>query len=372
MRQTAYWFSIVLLLALGALSLLPLVEWNSWWIRLFDFARLHYLAVLVIAMTVLLLVWSGRPLAWTAMLVGLAAIGFNVWKLAPYLPPRGELATGVAECPEGSRLRVLVANVHRGLEDADELFRVVRETEPDLFLAVETDEWWDERLAELGPRFAAEVQQVAGARSYFGMHLFSQFPLEDTEVLFPLDNRVPAIRADVALPDGATVSFHGLHPRPPTPFQDSIMRDAQLMLTALDARGSETPVVVAGDFNAVPWERTFRRTMRIGGLLDPRVGRGYMATYDARMPLYYWPLDHVLFTEEFGVTDFEIPPGFGSDHWPVVADLCHRPELAEQQSAPALQDGDLEEARTTLETAGVIEQAGTRSGNAEPPADDDS
>ena len=135
------------------------------------------------------------------------------------------------------------------------------------------------------------------------------------------------------------------------------MRDAQLVLAALRASEAETPTVVAGDFNAVPWERTFRRTMRIGGLLDPRVGRGYMATYDALMPLYYWPLDHVLFTDEFGVSDFEIPPEFGSDHWAVSADLCHRPELANLQSAPALQDGDLEEAQTTLERAGVAEQA---------------
>ncbi len=137
MRQAGYWFSVVLLLAVGALSLLPLVEWNSWWIRLFDFARLHYLVVLVLAMAVMLVAWSRRPLSWVAMLVGLAAIGFNAYKLAPYLPLRDELATQVAECPEGSRLRVLVANVHRGFEDADELFRIVRETEPDLFLAVE-------------------------------------------------------------------------------------------------------------------------------------------------------------------------------------------------------------------------------------------
>lgn len=357
MRHTAYWFSVVLLLVVGALSLVPLIEWNSWWIRLFDFARLHYLIVLVLAMATLLFAWSRRPLSWAAMLVGLVAIGFNVYKLAPYVSLRDELATQVAECPDGSRLRVLVANVHRGHEDAEELFRIVREMDPDLFLAVETDQWWDERLEELRPLFAANIQQVAGARSYFGMHLFSQFPLNESEVLFPLDNRVPAIRAEVDLPDGATVSFYGLHPRPPTPFQDSTMRDAQLMLAALDAREAETPMVVGGDFNAVPWERTYRRMMRIGGLLDPRVGRGYMATYDARMPIYYWPLDHVLFTNEFGVTDFEIPPGFGSDHWPVSADLCHRPELANLQSAPVLQDGDLEEAQTTLETAGVAEQA---------------
>ncbi|WP_376742211.1 hypothetical protein [Pseudorhizobium tarimense] len=37
---------------------------------------------------------------------------------------------------------------------------------------------------------------------------------------------------------------------------------------------------MAGDFNAVPWERVTRRAMRIGDLLDPRIGRGALSTYD--------------------------------------------------------------------------------------------
>jgi hypothetical protein len=41
------------------------------------------------------------------------------------------------------------------------------------------------------------------------------------------------------------------------------MRDVQLMLAALDDMEAETPTIVAGDLNAVRWERTFRRAMRI-------------------------------------------------------------------------------------------------------------
>ena len=45
--------------------------------------------------------------------------------------------------------------------------------------------------------------------------------------------------------------------------------------------GSEEASIVAGDFNAVPWERISWHAMRIGGLLDPRVGRGLYPTYNA-------------------------------------------------------------------------------------------
>ena len=63
------------------------------------------------------------------------------------------------------------------------------------------------------------------------------------------------------------------------------MRDAQLLAAALEACEVEGPALAAGDFKAVPWEGTFRRMLRIGGLIDPRVGGGYSASYDARTPV---------------------------------------------------------------------------------------
>ena len=342
-----YWVVTGLLIALGLLSLLPLIEWNSWWIRILDFSRLHFLIALVLVLGGYAFVWSRRPASWLALLIALGGVAYNAYKLVPYQGLHAEMALPAAGCAD-TRLSVMVANVHYKLQDADELFRRVRAADPDLFLAVETDEWWDERLGELSPDFVEQVQQVAGTRAAFGMHLFSQHPIESSEILFPLDNRVPAIRATVRLPDGTRAAFHGLHPRPPQPFQDSTMRDAQLLIAALEARERSGAIIVAGDFNAVPWERTFRRMMRIGGLLDPRVGRGYLATYDANFPILYWPLDHVLFSAEMGLLEIERLPAFGSDHWPVLVSLCHQPELAGLQSAPPLAEGDLQEAERSI------------------------
>lgn len=348
----AYWALSLLVVALGLISLLPLIESNAWWVRLVDFARLHLLIALVIGLAALLFVArSRRTASWPVLLIGLCGLAYDGYKLVPYLGWREPMAIPVAECPDGSRLRVLTANVHNSLEKADELFRIVDQADPDLFLVVETDEWWDDRLSTLAPRFTAQVQQVTGTRAAFGMHLFSKYPIESSEITFPLDNRVPAVRAQVRLPDGSTATFHGLHPRPPTFFQSSEMRDAQLLIAGLDAAEAAGPVVLAGDLNAVPWERTFRRMMRLGGLLDPRVGRGYFATYDARTPVLYWPIDHVLFSDELGLLGFQRLEAFDSDHWPVLADLCHRPELSERQSPPAVEDGDAEEAETSIRTA---------------------
>ena len=91
--------------------------------------------------------------------------------------------------------------------------------------------------------------------------------------------------------------------------------------------------------------------MRIGELIDPREGRGLYPTYDANSLLISWPLDQVLFQEQFALLSFERLPAFGSDHYPILAELCHMPEAADLQSPPSLADGDLEEAETSLEAA---------------------
>ena len=56
-----YWAMAGLLIALGLLSLLPLIEWNSWWLRILDFSRLHFLIALVLVLAVFFFVWSRRP-----------------------------------------------------------------------------------------------------------------------------------------------------------------------------------------------------------------------------------------------------------------------------------------------------------------------
>jgi endonuclease/exonuclease/phosphatase (EEP) superfamily protein YafD len=334
---------------LAVASVLPFAETNVWWIRALDFPRLQYaLGLIVVGVLYLILGGPRRIGGWLVVVAMTVAAVYNVYKLFPYMSPMPPMAAGVEACPIGSRLRLLIANVQMGSREAEALIEIVARNQPDLFLAMETDAWWDRQLAVLAPLYPYRVQHVD--ENYFGMHLFSKHPLGTPEVLFPVSEDVPAIFTDLQLPDGTWIDFYGIHPRPPTAFQPSTYRDAQILMAALEARDAPHPTVVAGDLNAVPWERVVRRALRVGGLLDPRVGRGYFPTYDVKAPpVIRWPLDHVLFQDELALVEYRLPSAFGSDHLPVLAVLCRAPGIAAQQSAPALGSDDLAEAEQAIE-----------------------
>ena len=137
-------------------------------------------------------------------------------------------------------------------------------------------------------------------------------------------------------------------PRPPQKGQSTAERDAQLLATALAARGDTAPHVVAGDMNSVPWEGVIGQAERVGRFLDPRVGRGLYITWNAKSAVMKWPLDQILPGPEFTVLSLKVLPAFGSDHRPYMAELCFDPAAAQHQPPRPLQSSDISAAEATV------------------------
>lgn len=331
------------ILALAALSFAGLLEFDAYWIRMSDFPRLQYLIALMV-LTVLLgaLHVLGRGFRIVFGALALAAIAYNVVKLEPYLP--GEITA--ESCPAERQLDVMIANVQLGNRESGELVSTVREAEPDLFFAMETDGWWEEELSVLEDEMPHTAQEITG--SYFGLHLFSRLPLSETETPFPMGQDAPAVTTLVELPSGEPVRFLGVHPRPPHPGQSSMGRDAQLLWAGLQAHDADAPALVAGDLNTVPWESTFLRMRALGGITDPRLERGFLPSFDAKSTWMRWPLDHLLPTTGLTTLSLERHAAFGSDHYPMEATFC----LRESGKSPlTLSDEMVQDARETLEAA---------------------
>lgn len=311
-------FLLVLLLVL--LSFIPLIDSNRWWIRLLDFPRLQEaIVLLVLAVPVILYFRYFRKMAGLALILIIIAVSSHAYILMPYAPTGTDFPP---ECPPGKAISVMVANVKMENEPEGRLIDIVREQQPDLLLAMETNAEWDQALAPLSDTMPYTVSHISD--SHFGIHLFSRLELVSPQIRFLAGQGTPQVVTGVTLRSGETIDFIGLHPRPPMPFgaNSTVGRDAILYKAGFLMRENEGTGIVAGDFNATPWETAVERMRQIGSLQDPRRGYGYVPTFSAESWWMAWPLDQVFHETGFVTLSLERLPDFGSDHFPFMARFC--------------------------------------------------
>jgi endonuclease/exonuclease/phosphatase (EEP) superfamily protein YafD len=325
-----YWL-IITLYVLGGLAIvatvLPLWRTTRWWVRLCDFPRFQ-VAVLALAILIVLpLLRVPRGVAdWTFLAALLAAFLWQmtwIWRYLPGAPREVQRGRSPAGSPES--IAMLTTNVLVPSRGADRLLEIIVEADPDLILAVETDEWWCARLSEgLQSRYPHDIRYPLS--NGYGMALFSRLELVDPKIRFVVDDAIPSIRTGLRMRSGAVIDVYGVHPRPPSVMQDSIERDLELIRVGSEIKERSRPAIVLGDLNDVAWSPTTQKFMQAGGLRDPRRGRGFYNTYPAGWPGLRYPLDYIFNTSHFDICDMRVLPRFSSDHLPLIAVLCLRPD----------------------------------------------
>lgn len=345
-------------LVLVAATALPFAPTDDWWVRALEFPRPALAALLALA--ALGGAWAAldrrRASAWVLLAAVLAALGFQLHRMWPYTPLHAVQVPSAADCAPEDSLSVVAGNLREGNRGAPRFLEEVRRTRPDLVFVVEVDPRWVEALRPLEEDYPNRVLHPRG--DFWGFALYARLELVEPEVRHLLTGYVPSLRTGLRLGSGAVVGFHGLHPRPPTPGHGTGLRDAELLLAAEAARAGGRPAVVGGDLNAAAWSTITGLVQRIGGLLDPRIGRGFFLTFPAWVPVpLRFPIDHVLFTPEFRLLAVEVLPDIGSDHLPLLARLCHMPggaaaravapptEAERRRAQEAIDDGRADAAR---------------------------
>jgi endonuclease/exonuclease/phosphatase (EEP) superfamily protein YafD len=124
-----------------------------------------------------------------------------------------------------------------------------------------------------------------------------------------------------------------------------------LLIVAKELRHRDDPSIVVGDLNDVAWSRTNNLFKRISGLVDPRVGRGFFSTFNARWPMLRYPLDHVFCSKQFHMVDFKVLRNCGSDHFPVFARLSLQASATAEPREPPPSPHDEAETREKINAA---------------------
>ncbi len=341
-------FAILIMIA----TALPFVRTGAWWARSFDFPRGQILFLGVLLLLLLLFFYDSGTQVSRVITAGLGiSVLLQVYRIYPYLPIAPRQAKASKFQRPGQSISMISSNVLQYNRDASGLLQQVKVCDPDCFLVVEADKWWEEQLRGLEDDYPYRV--LYPLSNTYGMLLYSRLPLLNAEVKFLIEDGIPSIFASVTLPSGKSVGLICLHPRPPRPdkMQDSTDRDAELLIAAKYIKHHDQPFVVIGDFNDVAWSYTTRLFQRISGLLDPRRGRGFYNTFHAKYPLLRYPLDHVFHSAEFRVIGIRRLPYIGSDHFPIYAHLSYEPEVSQNQPAPESDEQDLQEAKSMIREA---------------------
>jgi endonuclease/exonuclease/phosphatase (EEP) superfamily protein YafD len=337
-----------------------------WYIRLWDFPRV---LVALLATTVAVpyaILFHARWWDWL-IVAGLAVVvARQLYMIFPYTPIAPKRVKP-SDRPAGhDSLRLLISNVLRENEQHDLWLKIVRDSDPDVIVAVEVNETWDAAIRPLERDWPNVIRRVQ--ENYYGMVLYSRLKLAQTEVRFIVQKDVPSIHATIVLRDGQQVRLHAMHPRPPEPMndQDSAPRDAELVTLGkeIDKHQRTLPTIVCGDLNDVAWSFTTQLFLRLSKLLDPRMGRGMYNSFKADSRVWRFPLDHVFHSDEFKLIDLRVCDYVGSDHFPVLIELSCQPDQApREQQEPAERAGDREEAAEIVDEQAEREAKGDEHGH---------
>lgn len=306
------------------------------------------------------LIWVPTPSrAVPPCLVTLASllIAWHGFRISPYTPLSPFQAANAVRNHQGQstnatpKFRVMVSNVELENNRFARWRDVVKETNPDVLIVLETDHHWVREIAPLRQEYPHCIAQPQD--NWYGMVLLSRFPIESYQIRFVVEQDIPSIDAKVRLPDARLVRVVGVHPRPPEPLRDnnSVARDAELILWARELQSETGPVIIGGDLNDVAWSKTTRLFLRTSGMLDPRRGRGFFNTFHARHRWMRFPLDHVFHSTHFSVREIRRLPFVGSDHFPILIDLRLQPETAESHQAMERKSGDRDAAEEHVRRA---------------------
>ena len=330
---------VVLAMLVVLVSALSAVESNDWWIRVWDFPRLQ---ILVFALALAVAVFALRH-PWRLPIAAMLAIASG-WQLYRVFPYTRLASTEVALAddrtfPPASCFTALSLNVLQSNRDYVRTRRMLEREDPDLLILLETDRRWAGALA--GHLGGYETVVGRPLDNSYGIIVATRLQVRRAAVHTLTERRTPSVWASLVTDAGTPFQFVALHPRPPRPGQDTDERDAEIAIAARRAARTPVPTLAMGDFNDVAWSHTSHLFKRIGGYLDPRVGRGPYATFPADWPLLRWPLDHVFVSPDFAVRSIRILEDVGSDHLPIAAELCLLPAVGRAVNArPAAPDAE--------------------------------
>lgn len=330
------------------LSLLPLIKTHYWWIRIFDFPRVQVAFMAFLCLGAYL--WFFIPdhtLEWLFVLLLVAAILIQAVFVLPFTPLYKVEAVYSKQPAHQNLFSFMISNVRMENKSYNAFLRLVSQNNPDLLLINEPDHHWASAIARLDEMYPYQIK--CPQENTYGMMLYSKLKILEHQINFLVKEEIPSFYVVLNLPSGQQFDLFTVHPEPPRLGNDTDTREAELLIAGRMAKKTPYPSIIAGDLNDVAWSHTTRLFKRVSEMLDPRIGRGFFNTYNAKTPFFRYPLDHIFYDSDFRLVQLKRLPKFGSDHFPILVVLNYEPASAAAQPAPAADTEDQQEAQELIQ-----------------------
>ncbi len=296
-------------------SLLSFIDRPHWIFRIFEFAKVQLLVFQLVTFTA----GFGLEPSWATWIIQALLCGliiFNIIILLKYTP-LFKPTTDKASRQHSENITVIAVNVYQFNTQYQLLIDLVKEIKPDVLWTFESNAAWENALTPIEQDYP-NFKKVAFENTY-GMHFYTRLKIIKSEVHYYVADDIPSIEAHLETKDGYRFIMHGVHPPPPSPTEEetSKERDGELMCVAKEVRKQKTSTIVIGDFNTVAWSQVSTLFRKTSELVDPRIGRGLVATYHAKYPLFRFPIDQMFHSTDIVVHEFKVLGKIGSDHFPL-------------------------------------------------------
>ena len=331
-------------------TLIPLIRHDFWIFRVFEYPRLQKLVINLLVLLCFCFLFMDGTIWDIALLAALSAnLIYLIYLVIPFTKLGRKQIVGVTNPDESQRLRLFIANVFQDNRNDTAYHKLIEECDPDVILMVETNGWWAKQMNPLLKRYPHHLSMPL--ENTYGMLLYSRLNIVDGSVKFLVKEDIPSIEATVILPSGQPVQLFCLHPEPPVPQENprSTERDKEILMVGTKAKEMSGPVVVMGDLNDVAWSYTTELFGKVSGLLDPRRGRGFFNSFNAKYFFLRFPLDHIFCSQDFALGGISRLNSCGSDHFPMCVELQYSPAAVAVNENPEADTADLALAQEKIE-----------------------
>lgn len=265
------------------------------------------LTILLIVLALLAALLGHRRLA----MAGVIVVVFGLISIFQYSFSNQDYAEGDAYKP----LKLMQLNLLFMNRKLDRVARLARDRDVDVITLQEVNKRTGHLLSMLQKDYPYQVR--CSFQSVGGIAVLSRLPLAQGASRGCLaKNGTAWLRIKLGKQAVTIASIHLHWPYPFSQYQQVSNMEMQLP-------NIMQPMILAGDFNAVPWSHSVNRLAKAS---QTRVTQGlhfsfYLNMMGTILPIGL-PIDHVLMPKDFIVKSIELGPKAGSDHYSVFANIA--------------------------------------------------